>query len=108
MAGEKMIHILITAPDRASLTAVLREPKVDFACARQRQLEGTAVSVEAYVPESILKKIQGHPVKVDVLDDDASATLRERQAEVGRGNRFREAGAERGFRGLGRKIKDPG
>jgi hypothetical protein len=107
MTDETLVRILITAPDKASLTAVLREQGVDFACTPQRRLEGGAVSVEAFVPKSRLEKIRGHRVKIDVLDEDASATMRARQAEVGRGNRFREEGApKRGQRGLGRKIKD--
>jgi hypothetical protein len=106
MADETIVHIRITAPDRAALTTVLREQEVDFACARQRRLEGGAVSVEAFVPKSRLKKVQGYPVQVDILDDDASATMRARQAEVSTGNRFRDAGADRVPRGVGRKIKD--
>jgi hypothetical protein len=100
---EKIVRVLITAPDKASLTAVLREQQADFACAAQRRHETGAVSVEAYVPESRLDALRRYPVKIDLLED-ASATARARQAEVGRGNRYAEKNAVP--RGLGRKIKD--
>lgn len=106
MADQRTLRILITAPDRESLTRVLGEQELDFACTPHRRLEDGTVSVEAYVPESRMEQIRGYPVKIEVLDADASKTLREAQAQVGRGNRFREPGAERGFRGLGRKVKD--
>ena len=106
MADDRTVLIRITAPDRDALTKVLREQEVDFACTPHRRLQDGSVSVEGYVPESRMERIRSYPVKVEVLDADASRTLREAQAQVGRGNRFREPGAARGFRGLGRKIKD--
>lgn len=102
--NEKILRILITAKDKAALSALLREHELDLACAAPRRRDGGAVSVEAYVPESRLERLRQYEVKVDILDD-ASATARARQKEVGQGNRF--AGDNKVPRGLGRKVKEP-
>ena len=101
-ANDKILRILITARDKQTLSALLRENPLDLACAGpRRQKEG--VGVEAYVPESQLDRLRRHAVKIDILDD-ASATARARQEEVGRGNRFE--GEHRVPRGVGRKVKE--
>ena len=102
-ADDKILRILITARDKQTLSDLLRENPLDLACAGPRRLEGGAVSVEAYVPEDQVDRLRRYEVKVDVLDD-ASATARARQKEVGRGNRFE--GKDRVPRGLGRKVKE--
>lgn len=103
--GKKILRILITARDRQRLSALLHENPLDLACAGPQRQEGGAVSVEAYVPRDQLDRLKQRGVKLDVLDD-ASATARARQKEVGRGNRF--SGKDRVPSGLGRKVKEDG
>jgi hypothetical protein len=99
---DKIMRILIVAKDAQTLRVLLEEQRLDLACAGPQQQEGGAVSVEAYVPEPQMERLAQYGAKVEVLDD-ASATARERQKEVGRGNRFE--GKNRVPRGLGRKLK---
>lgn len=103
MPDEKILRILITAPDKQTLTALLSENPLDLGCAGPQRQESGAVSVEAYVPEARIERLRRYAAKIDVLDD-ASATARERQKEVGRGNRFE--GENRVPRGQGRKVKE--
>jgi hypothetical protein len=102
---DKILRLLITARDAETLRALLREHPLDLSCGGPKQHEGGAVSVEAYVPENQVDRLRQHGMKIDILDD-ASATARARQAEVGQGNRF--AGENRVPRGLGRKVKGDG
>lgn len=101
----KILHILITARDAEAMRALLREHPLDVACGGpQRRADGT-IAVEAYVPEDETDRLQKRGVEIQVLDD-ATATGRARQKEVGKGNRF--AGDQRVPRGLGRKVKGDG
>ncbi|MEO6191739.1 MAG: hypothetical protein ABIS20_01915 [Thermoanaerobaculia bacterium] len=100
---EKILRILITTREEQALRVLLRENPLDLSCGGPQRHPGGAVSVEAYVPEHQLERLRRYEAKIDILDD-ASATARERQKEVGEGNRFE--GEKRVPRGLGRKVKE--
>jgi len=65
--------------------------------------EGNAIVLEAFVPERVGEEIKGRELQVEVLYD-AGARGRERQKEVGRGNRF--TGDQRIPQGLGVKTRE--
>jgi hypothetical protein len=99
----RILHLLITAPDKRVLSILLRDNPLDLSCGgAKRGKDGTVITVEAFVPEEQVDRLRKYGVKVDVLDD-ATATARERQKEVGKGNRF--LGENKVPRGLGRKVK---
>lgn len=102
MASDNILRILITAREKQALSALLREHPLDLSCGGPQRREGGAVSVEAYVPEDQVDSLRRYGVNIEILDD-ASATGRERQKEVGKGNRFE---GKKVPRGLGRKVKD--
>jgi hypothetical protein len=101
---ENILRILITARDDQAMLALLRRLRLDLSCGGPKRHEGGGLSVEAYIPSGQLDEIKKYGVKVDVLDD-ASATARARQQEVGKGNRYSER-QNRVPRGLGRKTKE--
>jgi hypothetical protein len=101
---KETMRILITAKDGDTLRALLRGRELDLACGGPKQREGGAVSIEAYVPEDRIDQLRVPGVKIDILGDE-TATARERQKQVGKGNRF-EGGVVP--RGLGRKVKEGG
>jgi hypothetical protein len=91
--------VLIVASDRESLRVVRQDPAIDFGCRPHvRSLGDGAVQVDAFVDERKIRELQAIPgLTVSVLRN-ATASLRERQREVGIGDRF-EGGAivPRGF-----------
>lgn len=100
---QDMMRVLITAPDKRVLEKVLRDHPVDTGCTGGITSDGVGVRIEALVPEGALDQLHSEKVKVEVLGN-ATATGRERQREVGRGNRFQ--GKDRIPRGLGRKVRE--
>jgi hypothetical protein len=103
-SGPRILRILITVREKEALTTLLRENPLDLSCGGPRRRADGVITVEAFVPEDELDRLRRYPVQIDVLED-ASATGRERQKEVGQGNRFE---GNKIPRGLGRKIKDDG
>jgi len=102
--GPRILRILITARDKETLSTLLRENPLDLSCGGPRRREGGLITVEAFVPENDLDRLRRYPVQIEVIED-ASAKGRERQKEVGQGNRF---AGKITPRGMGRKIKDDG
>lgn len=100
--GPRILRIRITARDREALSALLRENALDLSCGGPKRQEGGVITLEAFVPEEELARLRRYPVEIEVIED-ASAKGRERQKEVGKGNRFE---GKRVPRGLGRKVKD--
>jgi hypothetical protein len=98
--GERILRVRITARDDEAIRALLRKRRLDVAGGVKRDENGVA-GIDAYVPENELAQLADEPVDVEVVDD-ATATGRARQAEVGIGNRFAEPGVVP--HGLGRKI----
>ena len=101
---KETMRILITARDANTLRALLRGRQLDLSCGGPKQREGGTVSIEAYVPEDKIDQLRGPGIKIDILGDE-TATARERQKQVGKGNRF-EGGVVP--RGQGRKVKKDG
>jgi hypothetical protein len=95
--------VLVVATDRESLRGLLQDPAIDFGCRPHvRSLGEGAVHVDAFVDERKIRELQALPgITVSVLRN-ASASHRERQREVGIGDRF-EGGATVP-RGFGEKI----
>jgi hypothetical protein len=65
--------------------------------------DGGLVSAEIFLPEPAVERIDRGQLQVEVLYD-ATARGRQRQREVGRGNRFE--GERKTFEGLGAKTKE--
>ncbi len=101
---KEVMRILITAKDAHTLRALLRRRELDLSCGGPKQREGGAVSIEAYVPEDRIDQLRLPGIKIDVLGDE-TATARERQKQVGQGNRFAGGVVPRG---QGRKVKEGG
>jgi hypothetical protein len=104
MNGESIIRVRIEAPTLTELRAFTDEIQPDLGCrAIPRQVEGRAV-IDAYMPESELAAARGARSAERVtlrIVENATEVGRERQQEVGDGNRFAER--EGIPRGLGRK-----
>jgi hypothetical protein len=93
----KILCIRVTGPNDAIRAFLSRHPTEPNAVERT----GDKISVELFVPEPVIDEIDKKQLRVKVLYD-ASARGRERQKEVGRGNRFH--GDVKRFRGLGTKT----
>lgn len=96
----RIMRIRLSAPDRDSLARVVREFRLDIGGGGPRRLPDGTVSMEAYVPAERLEQIEKAGGAFEVIED-ATAVGRERQKEVGTGDRFE--GGTRPPRGLGRK-----
>ena len=96
--------VLIVATDRESLRVVRQDPAIDFGCRPHvRSLGDGAVQVDAFLDERKIRELQALPgITVSVLRNE-SASLRERQREVGIGDRF--DGGATAPRGFGEKIR---
>jgi hypothetical protein len=94
----KIMCAQITGTEKAIRTLLSKHPMETGSTKR----EGTAIILEVFVPEQDVEKLSGEGIKIQVLYD-ASARGRERQQEVGKGNRFE--GEQRVPRGLGIKTK---
>lgn len=80
------MHVLITAKDRATMLALLRERHPDVG-GSATVAENGSVRIHAFVPEKDVKALKRPGVTVEILADQTAAT-RERRKEVGQGNRF--------------------
>lgn len=105
MSDEPIIHIQIEAPTLEDLRAFTDEIRpADLGCrATPRQTEGRFV-LDAYLPEPQLQSARGSRTASRVslrVIENATEIGRERQQEVGEGNRFASRGEVP--RGLGRK-----
>jgi hypothetical protein len=94
------MRVRLTAPDRETLARQAKEFNLDIGGGGPRRLPDGTVSVEAYVPEGQLGALEQAGGALEVIED-ATAVGRERQKEVGEGDRFE--GGTVPPRGLGRK-----
>lgn len=94
----KILALRITGPEAKVRELLARHPAEPDTVKR----DGDEVSIEIHLPEALLADIDRDALHVEVLHD-ASARGRERQKEVGRGNRFE--GGKR-FEGLGTKTRE--
>lgn len=103
MAENKMLHVRIYTDDSEALKA-LPMTQIDRGCMGgiKKQEDGGLV-FEALVPESLPNAVKDKRIRFEVLDD-ALEKSRERQRQVGRGNRF--TGENWVPRGLGKKIRE--
>jgi hypothetical protein len=97
----RVLHVRIHAVDFEALGALLLEG-IDAGC-RPHFTEGhdRRLSMQAYVREDELVRLTDRGLEVDVVAD-ATAAGAERQAQVGRGDRFE--GGRIAPRGLGLEI----
>ncbi len=96
-----VLQVLIRARDLEALRPLLLEG-FDFGCRlHPEQAADGSVTAQAYVEERELEPLRRRGYEVRVIAD-ATAAGRERQAEVGRDDRFE--GGRIAPRGLGRKT----
>jgi hypothetical protein len=82
-----VLQVRIEAEDLEALRPFLLEG-LDVGCRPHPvELPGGRVALQAYVVEDELARLRERGVNVEVIHD-ASALLRERQADVGQGDRF--------------------
>jgi hypothetical protein len=98
---KRVLQVRIRTVDLESLRALLLEG-INAGCRPHLTEEVAGVTMQAYVSEEELDRLKERGYDIEVLAD-ASATGLERQAEVGRGDRFE--GGTIAPRGLGRKIR---
>lgn len=97
---KKIMKISLSAPDRETLARFVRELQLDIGGGGPRRLPDGTLSMDAYVPEELLGKLKKAHVAFKIVED-ATKVGKERQKEVGRGNRFEKGNVVP--RGLGRK-----
>ncbi|MGQ1797934.1 hypothetical protein ACT4S5_12480 [Kocuria oceani] len=87
-----LIHVEIHGAELGDLRDFARETGADLGCRATPRREAEGWTVDAYLPEDRLEAARsarsGARVRLEVRED-ATAVGRERQAEVGTGNRFR-------------------
>ncbi|MGE7436450.1 hypothetical protein [Kitasatospora sp. NPDC001175] len=99
---DRILRVRVTATDPTVLHTLLREKRPDVG-GRPHRGADRSISIEAYVSPAEAEDLEREGVTVQVIED-ATATGRARQAEVGRGNRY--AVGEQIPRGLGLKAHD--
>ena len=104
MSPESVIHIEIESRSLDDLKAFLDETQADIGCRPIPRRTGDGYVMDAYLPEQQLQAARetraANRVSLRVLEN-ATDLGRERQKEVGEGNRFAARGETP--RGLGRK-----
>jgi hypothetical protein len=104
MPEEPIIHVEIEADTLADLKAFADESQPDLGCRPvARRVAGKFV-IHAYLPEPQLAAARTSPTAARItirVIENATEVGRQRQQEVGRGNKF--ANRSRVPRGLGRK-----
>ncbi|MCC3773836.1 hypothetical protein [Streptomyces sp. UNOB3_S3] len=101
-SDDRILRLRVTAKDADTLRALLRDERLDVGGRPQGHEDG-GVGIDAYVPAGKAEALEREGVTVTVVDD-ATATGKARQAEVGEGDRF--AAPDSVPRGLGEKIED--
>ncbi|WP_030717104.1 hypothetical protein [Streptomyces sp. NRRL F-2580] len=97
-----ILRVRVTAKDPDTLRALLRDTRPDVG-GRVGQDEDGSLSFDAYVSPEKAEALVREGVTVTTLED-AAATGRARQAEVGEGDRFAPEDAVP--QGLALKVKD--
>jgi hypothetical protein len=95
----KIVGVRIAGPERAVRALLSRRP-MDIGSLTS---QGNKIVLEVFVPEPVVGELNGEDLDVQVLFD-ASARGRERQKEVGQGNRF--VGERLVPSGLGTKTRE--
>ncbi|MET8752783.1 hypothetical protein ABZW32_22195 [Streptomyces sp. NPDC004667] len=97
-----ILRVRVTARDADTLRALLRETRPDVG-GRVRRHEDGSCTIDAYVPADQADAFERDGVTAAIVED-ATATGRARQAEVGRGDRFAPEDAVP--QGLALKVND--
>lgn len=84
----RILKIALRVGSRERLQALMASGTIDFGCrvAGHAAADGALV-VDAFVPAAMVDSLRGDGFEVQVLED-VTAAVRERQAEVGRGELF--------------------
>ncbi|WP_369264880.1 hypothetical protein [Streptomyces sp. R35] len=98
----EILRVRVTAKDAETLRTLLREARPDVG-GRAREGDDGSFSIDAYVSPEQAAALEREGVSVTTIED-AAATGRARQAEVGEGDRFAPEDAVP--RGLALKVKD--
>jgi hypothetical protein len=104
MNSDSIIHIEIEASTLADLRLFIDEIKPDIGCRAIPRRTGDSFVIDAYVPETQLQAARNARAATRVslrILENATEVGRERQKQVGEGNRFAARGDTP--RGLGRK-----
>ncbi|MFZ0328102.1 MAG: hypothetical protein WBP64_09130 [Nitrososphaeraceae archaeon] len=85
---EKILKVIICVSNKGTLTNVLQEHHVDIGCTGGIRLrDDDRFLVQAYAPATTIERLRKPDIEIKVLGDAVSSG-RERQKEVGNGNRF--------------------
>jgi uncharacterized protein YqeY len=104
MKEDPIIHIEIRAATLAELKEFTDEIRPDLGCRATARQEESGFVVDAYLPETSLQSARGVRSAANVslhIVENATEVGRQRQQEVGKGNRFAARGEVP--HGLGRK-----
>lgn len=96
---QTILCVRVTGSVEAIRALLARHPSETYNLERNEH----GVSLDLFLPEGIVAAIDAKELRVETLYD-ATARGRERQKEVGRGNRFKD-GEHRTFQGLGTKVR---
>ena len=96
-----VFHTVLHAPDRESLSRLLRKEILDVGPMRT-QPDSKEVEVDIYADKEHIKKLKEYGWKLDVREN-LSEVGRKRQKEVGKGDRFK--GGKIPPKGLGKKTR---
>ncbi|MFK0046170.1 hypothetical protein ACIQU4_19080 [Streptomyces sp. NPDC090741] len=97
-----ILRVRVTAKDADTLRALLRDSRPDVG-GRVRENQDGSLTFDAYVSPEQAEDLAREGVSVETVED-ATATGRARQAEVGEGDRFAPEDAVP--QGLALKVRD--
>lgn len=97
---KKILRIALRAPDRETLAKLVKEHRLDVGGGGPRRQPDGTLSMEAYVPQELLERLKKRKAVFEIIED-ATEVGKQRQKEVGKGDRFE--GGKKVPRGLGKK-----
>ena len=97
---KNIMRIVLKAPNPESLAKFVKDLQLDFGGGGPRRLPDGTLSVEVYATEDELDKLKKAGGIFEIVEN-ATEVGKERQKEVGRGDRFE--GGKKFPQGLGRK-----
>jgi hypothetical protein len=100
---KKIMRIALKAANRETLTKLAKQFRLHRSGGvRPKRLPDGTLRMDAYVPEELLDELKRAGGDFEIVDvEDATQVGKERQKEVGRGDRFEDGNTVP--RGLGRK-----
>ncbi len=97
---KKIMRIKLNAIDMATIMGLIKDFQLDMGGGGPKRLPDGSLSVDAYTPEAVLDQLKKAGADFEIIED-ATRVGKERQKEVGRGDRFE--GGKLAPRGLGKK-----